>query len=408
MRPSGRHPSVVAAPAARSRAPRGRAGRPATSRPRPAGRRAPRRQPRAARPRRRRRRRRGRGRPAPPTAAHSPHRPAAAPPRGTTRPGGRSVRYSLGSGPPQPARVLHRSSAAWPPSRSGSVSPSTTSLATSTSASPEPAAANPVTGRPRLTVRVLPTVSMPQHGTRRRPGPGPRPVPRLRLGPRRGRNRARRGPAGRLRRGQPAGVLRCAPARPRAALAGQRSVIVSYNGFLPDQAQLRDINGYVAAQLGRLSQGEVRRSSVPPDLRRQGHRVRARRHRRAVDGGPVDLRPDAGVVHADALRGGRRRDAGQARPSLGLVVVGQATRTDRDCSPARSTPAPACRCCWPTESSGSRGFASLERFQRSYGWVAPVDLGRVRRDGVPAYLDSSASVADRLDAYPGAGADRAR
>src|SRR6476659_6211525 len=41
--------------------------------------------------------------------------------------------------------------------------------------------------------------------------------------------------------------------------AGQRSVIVSYNGFLPQEADLADVNHEVAAELGRLSDGGVLR-----------------------------------------------------------------------------------------------------------------------------------------------------
>src|SRR5204862_84091 len=81
-------------------------------------------------------------------------------------------------------------------------------------------------------------------------------------------------------------------------------------------------------------------------------------------------------------------------PALGLVPVGRAVRTDPlllggTFDPGRAAPLLLV----DGVEAGSR-IAALSAFQRSYGWVAPVDLDRVRQLGVAGYLARSARAPD--------------
>lgn len=179
--------------------------------------------------------------------------------------------------------------------------------------------------------------------------------------------------------------------------AGQRSVTVSYNGFLPDQAQLSDIDAAVQSEVGRLSEGATLHELI---------------FRRISDarGNEFVLGATDGLPSAVHLVSGRLPTSCTPLrcevvvigtpvapdPSLGIVVVGRATRTNPLVLSGTFDPGPGVPLLLADGVVAAAKLDSLANFQRSYGWVAPVDLGRVRRDGVPSYLDASASVADRL------------
>jgi len=88
--------------------------------------------------------------------------------------------------------------------------------------------------------------------------------------------------------------------------------------------------------------------------------------------------------------------APQIDPQFGLVVVGRAVRTDPlllagTFDPGRDVPLLLAD---GVPQAGQ--LAALEARQRTYGWVTPIDLDRVRQLGVAGYLVRSAQAADAL------------
>src|SRR5207248_9922964 len=81
-------------------------------------------------------------------------------------------------------------------------------------------------------------------------------------------------------------------------------------------------------------------------------------------------------------------------PELGLVPVGRAARTDPlprggTFDPGNDKPLLLVG----GVAAGAR-IGALDQFQRTYGWVAPLDLDRVRQLGVDGYLARSARAPD--------------
>ena len=83
-------------------------------------------------------------------------------------------------------------------------------------------------------------------------------------------------------------------------------------------------------------------------------------------------------------------------PSLGLVVVGRAVRTDPLLLAGTFDPGHDVPLLLADGVANVQSLASLSFFQRSYGWVAPLDFDLVRRLGVDAYLARSAAASDQL------------
>lgn len=83
-------------------------------------------------------------------------------------------------------------------------------------------------------------------------------------------------------------------------------------------------------------------------------------------------------------------------PTLGLVVVGTADRTDPLLLPGTFDPGPGTRVLLGADTDTMQRLASLESFPRGAGWVAPLDPERVAALGVPAYAELSRSVGDDL------------
>lgn len=86
----------------------------------------------------------------------------------------------------------------------------------------------------------------------------------------------------------------------------------------------------------------------------------------------------------------------QLDPALGLVVVGRAVPTDPLLLTGTFDPGHDAPLLLADGVDRATRLASLGLFQRSYGWVAPIDLDRVDRFGVDAYLAHSARVSDEL------------
>jgi hypothetical protein len=184
--------------------------------------------------------------------------------------------------------------------------------------------------------------------------------------------------------------------------AGQRSVTVSANGFLTP-AELSRTDAVVRSRLDRLTATAPLRQMV-------FHRLSDSR------GGQLTLGAVDHLGSAVRLVSGRfptsctpqRCEVVQvgagATPytgQLGIVVVGRAARVNPLLLSGTFDPgadAPLLLGAHTRQMAQSR---ILVNFQRTWGWVAPIDLKLVGRIGVKAYLARSNSVADDLFARPG-------
>ena len=180
--------------------------------------------------------------------------------------------------------------------------------------------------------------------------------------------------------------------------AGQRSLIVSYPGIVLSSDELAHLDTESRAGLARLSSAPVHRQLL---------------FRRIADASGASFFLGA----ADDLAGSVRITSGRAPasctptrcevvvvgtgtptldPTLGIVVVGTAVRTDPLLLSGTFDPGHDAPLLLADGVAQAQLLASLEQFQRSYGWVAPLDLDRVERLGVDDYVALSADVTDQL------------
>ena len=180
--------------------------------------------------------------------------------------------------------------------------------------------------------------------------------------------------------------------------AGQRSLIVSYPGIVLSSDELAHLDSESRAGLARLSSAPVHRQLL---------------FRRIADASGASFFLGA----ADDLVGSVRITSGRAPasctpvrcevvvvgtgtpaldPTLGIVVVGTAVRTDPLLLTGTFDPGHDAPLLLADGVAKAQLLASLEQFQRSYGWVAQLDLDRVERLGVDDYVALSADVTDQL------------
>ena len=180
--------------------------------------------------------------------------------------------------------------------------------------------------------------------------------------------------------------------------AGQRSVIVSYAGVVLSQRELDRLDAAPRQQLARLS------SPV--------HRQLLFRRIADAKGGSFFLGAGDDLMSSVRLTSGRAPTSctpvrcevvvvGQGTPALdptlGIVIVGRAVRTDPLLLTGTFDPGHDAPLLLADGVAAAQRLASLEQFQRSYGWVTPLDLDRVLEGlGVDRYLALSADVADKL------------
>lgn len=180
---------------------------------------------------------------------------------------------------------------------------------------------------------------------------------------------------------------------------GDRTVTVIGTGTIYDPRQKATFNVLAREQLARLSSAPVRREVVFHQISFAGATY--------VVGGVDDLTNAVRLVDGRLPRsctpkrcevvaiGGNEATLARASRSLGLVVVGQAVRTD------------------PTVLSGELGpgrtplllgdgadptalLSSLSLFGRTYAWVTRLEVDRVIALGVPEYVRLSTDVTDTL------------
>lgn len=184
--------------------------------------------------------------------------------------------------------------------------------------------------------------------------------------------------------------------------AGERSVTVSYNGIL-DPAEAADADRQVRARLPQLTSAPVRRQLIYRPLAdgSGGEFVLG-----AADGLPSAVRVTQGRLprtctptRCEVVVLGTPPPAGPLA-ELGLVVVGTARRTDPLLLSGTFDPNGGGSGSTPLllVDGVDRGtaIAAFSVFQRSYGWVAGLDLDRVGADGVADWVARSARVHDRL------------
>ncbi len=184
---------------------------------------------------------------------------------------------------------------------------------------------------------------------------------------------------------------------------GQRSLTVSFNGLALPPDEL--------ATLDRQARGRLSGLSAAPARRELLYRPLADAAGGTFSLGAADGLPGAVRLTAGRLPTSCRLDRCEVLivgtgtptldPALGLVPVGRAVRTDPlllggTFDPGNNKPLLLVDGVDP----GSR-IAALSEFQRTYGWVAPLDLDRVRQLGVAGYLARSARAPDPAQWRPG-------
>ncbi len=184
-----------------------------------------------------------------------------------------------------------------------------------------------------------------------------------------------------------------------ARAAGERSVIVSYNG-LPDAAERTYLDTAARRELPRLTGLPVHRQLIfreIADTRGGGYVVGA------ADDLPGAVRLRDGRLPAacaptrcEVVSLARPGDDPFVAPELGIVVVGHADRTDPLLLTGTFDPGPDVPVLLADGVAQASTITSLTLRQRTIGWVAGLDITSVRDLGVDRWLEESARVADDL------------
>ncbi len=179
---------------------------------------------------------------------------------------------------------------------------------------------------------------------------------------------------------------------------GERSLIVSSSGIELPGSELATIDGRSRSALAGLAAGSVRGELL---FRRAADRSGGSFFLGAADDLHSAVRVTEGRLPSSCtpqrcevvVVGSGTPDLD---PALGLVVVGRAVRTDPLLLTGTFDPGHDAPLLLADGVAAAQQLAALHLFQRSYGWVAPLDLGVVSRLGVDAYLRRSAATSDSL------------
>ncbi len=180
---------------------------------------------------------------------------------------------------------------------------------------------------------------------------------------------------------------------------GDRTITVVSSGTIYSRTQAASINTLVRSQLAQLSRYPVRRELVFHQLTQKGATF--------FLGATDDLRTAVRVTSGRLPRsctpqrcevvavGGSPATLAPAVASLGLVVVGQAVRTDPTVLSGQLDPGSGTILLGDGADAVSQ-LEPLSLFARTYGWVTNLDLDRVIALGVPTYVRRSSEIADNL------------
>ena len=183
--------------------------------------------------------------------------------------------------------------------------------------------------------------------------------------------------------------------------AGQRSLTVSDNGFL-SATELVTADATVRNQLGKLSEAAPLRQMV---FRRLSNGRGAQLTLGAADDLPHAVRLVSGRLptsctpqRCEVVQVGAGATPDTTR--LGVVVVGRVERANPLLLSGTFDPGTDAPLLLGSNTEQMAASSILELFQRSWGWVAPIDLRLVGRLGVENYLARSDNVANHLFRVP--------
>ena len=181
---------------------------------------------------------------------------------------------------------------------------------------------------------------------------------------------------------------------------GERSLAVSYNGFL-DAREQAQIGNDVQRRLAPLSQGRPQPQLLFREISDNrgstffvGATDGLASHVRLKEGRlPTSCTPTRCELVRVEVPGAPTVDPD---PTLGFVVVGTVERTDPLLLSGTFNTGAGVPLLLGDGVAAVGANAALDAFGRTYGWVAPIDLQRVLREGVPGYLRQSAAAFDLL------------
>ncbi len=184
--------------------------------------------------------------------------------------------------------------------------------------------------------------------------------------------------------------------------AGERSVIVSHNGFL-DATESASADTVARRELRTLVTLPVRREVAFKELADSAGQsfvlAGADQLASAVRVTSGRLPRTCTPARCEVLAIGVRGQAPVLRSGYGLVVVGQGVRTD----PLLLTGAFDPGANTVLIGDGVDAVAAnqpLGLIQRAYGWVAPLDQAQIRDQGVEHWIAAAIASADRLELAP--------
>jgi hypothetical protein len=182
---------------------------------------------------------------------------------------------------------------------------------------------------------------------------------------------------------------------------GQRGLVASMYGLRLDPAALDKINNEVDRQLAPLAAAPPRAELL---FGRLAEGASGTYYLAAAD----DLASAVRITSGRAPRSCTPTRCevvvlGSGTPTLGadlgLVVVGRAVRRDPLLLRGTFDPGSDTPVLLADGVAQATQLAPLEQFPRTYGWVTPVDLSRVQRLGVDAYLARSTRAAENLMSF---------
>jgi hypothetical protein len=182
---------------------------------------------------------------------------------------------------------------------------------------------------------------------------------------------------------------------------GDRTVVVSYNGLL-DRSEAAAVDRDVRSQLPRVAAGPVRRQLIYRAMSDRaggtftlGATDDLGAAVRLLDGRlPRSCTPTRCEVVVAPPAGGGAGDP--ALPPIGLVIVGHAVRTDPLLLSGTFEPEAGRPLLLADGVDAAASIESLSAFQRSYGWVTPLDIRAVHRLGVTGWIRAGTDMADEL------------
>jgi len=181
---------------------------------------------------------------------------------------------------------------------------------------------------------------------------------------------------------------------------GEQSIIVSFPNMAMGAPELGELDARVRAELTPLTSHPVRGQML---FREMGDTAGGSFYLGAADHLADGIELTSGRLPAACTP--QRCETvliGPTAPKvpaeLGVVIVGTAVRTDPLMLTGTFDPGHDLPLLLADGVAGAGSLESLTAFQRQYGWVAALDIGRVTKD-LNAYLDDSRQAGDNLSRF---------